>query len=36
MEEQGNLFVGFLWGALLSLPLWIAFFGWVKMILHFL
>ncbi|ETI68595.1 hypothetical protein BAVI_11824 [Neobacillus vireti LMG 21834] len=34
MKEQGNFFTGLLWGTTLSIPLWMAFFGWVKIILH--
>jgi hypothetical protein len=36
MDKQGNFSVGLMWGASLSVPLWLAFFGWVKIILSFL
>jgi hypothetical protein len=36
MDEQGNLLVGVLWGTSLSVPLWLAFFGWVKLIMRFI
>lgn len=35
MDKQGNLLVGLFWGTSLSIPLWIAFFGWLKLIIHF-
>ncbi|TWE01238.1 hypothetical protein FB550_106296 [Neobacillus bataviensis] len=35
MDEQGNLLVGLLWGTSLSVPLWIAFIGWMKLLLQF-
>lgn len=34
MEENGNFSIGLLWGTSLSVPLWIAFFGWIKLIIH--
>ena len=36
MEHEGNLFEGVLWGTLLSMPLWLAIIGWVKITLSFL
>lgn len=36
MDEQGNLLVGLLWGTSLSVPLWIALFGWIKLVTHFI
>jgi hypothetical protein len=36
MDEEGKILVGLIWGTSLSIPLWIAFFGWIKIILHFL
>lgn len=30
--KDGNFFKGFVWACALSIPLWIAFFGWIKMI----
>ena len=33
MEEQENFFEGFIWGTALSIPLWLALFGWIKIIL---
>lgn len=38
MEERGNFLTGLLWGTSLSVPLWIAFIGWIKLmikLLHF-
>jgi len=35
MEKQDHFLVGLLWGTSLSIPLWIAFLGWVKIILGF-
>lgn len=32
MEEQGDFLIGFMWGAPLSVLLWIAFFGWLKLV----
>jgi hypothetical protein len=32
MKEDGNFVAGVYWGTLLSVPLWLAFFGWVKII----
>jgi len=33
MEENTNqLAVGMVWGTTLSIPLWIAFFGWIKLL----
>lgn len=35
MEENTNqLAVGMVWGTTLSIPLWIAFFGWLKLLSH--
>ena len=34
MDEQGNLLVGLLWGTSLSVPLWLAFFGWIKLVIQ--
>ena len=36
MEKQENFGVGLLWGTTLSIPLWIAFFGWMKLMIHLL
>jgi hypothetical protein len=33
-ENDGNFFKGLFWGATLSVPLWLSFFGWVKLILE--
>lgn len=34
MEEANpNVFKGLLWGTALSIPLWLSFFGWVKVVL---
>jgi hypothetical protein len=35
MEEKGNFFAGLLWGTTLSVPLWIAFLGWIKIVIGF-
>ncbi len=32
MEEQRNFLKGLKWGVIISIPLWISFFGWLKMI----
>jgi hypothetical protein len=33
MEENTNpLAMGMVWGTTLSIPLWIAFFGWIKLL----
>jgi hypothetical protein len=32
MEQEGNFGIGMVWGISLSIPLWIAFFGWVQLI----
>jgi hypothetical protein len=34
MEEEGNFLVGLIWGTSLSIPLWIAFLGWIRIILQ--
>ncbi len=31
-DEEGNLFIGLFWGMIFSIPLWISFFGWVKLV----
>ncbi|WP_157950913.1 hypothetical protein [Peribacillus acanthi] len=31
-----NLFKGLLWGTALSIPLWLSFFGWLKLFIGFL
>ncbi len=36
MDEQGNFAYGLVWGTSLSVPLWIAFFGWIKLIIRFI
>lgn len=33
MNREGNFAVGFSWGISLSIPLWISFFGWIKLII---
>ena len=35
MDKQENFFGGLLWGVALSIPLWIAFVGWIKLLLGF-
>jgi hypothetical protein len=32
MKEDGNMMIGLFCGTLLSIPLWISIFGWVKII----
>jgi hypothetical protein len=32
-EENGSLVKGMVWGTALSLPLWIAILGWVRLFL---
>jgi hypothetical protein len=36
MDKHGNIAFGLLWGTSLSVPLWMAFFGWIKIITHLL
>lgn len=36
MEKEHNFYIGMLWGTSLSIPLWLAFFGWIKLIAAFL
>jgi hypothetical protein len=36
MEHEGNFGMGFSWGVTLSIPLWISFLGWIKLLLHLL
>jgi hypothetical protein len=36
MNEEGNFLVGLLWGTSLSVPLWLAFIGWIKIISYYL
>ena len=36
MERQANFAIGLFWGASLSVPLRIAFFGWLRLMLHYL
>ncbi|SIQ21670.1 hypothetical protein SAMN05878482_101664 [Peribacillus simplex] len=33
-ENEGNFFKGLLFGTSLSIPLWISFFGWIKLIIN--
>jgi hypothetical protein len=35
-ETEGNFFLGLFWGGMISIPLWISFFGWVKLVIRFL
>lgn len=30
MQQEENLPRAMLWGILLSIPLWVSFFGWIK------
>ncbi|SMQ75989.1 hypothetical protein SAMN05444673_2601 [Bacillus sp. OV166] len=34
--EEGNFLKGLLFGTSLSIPLWISFLGWLKMIIQLL
>ncbi len=34
MEEQANFFNGLKWGVIISIPLWISFFGWIKLFIN--
>ena len=34
MEAQGNFLVGLFWGTTLCIPLWIAFIGWLKLLIN--
>lgn len=34
--EEGNFLKGLTWGIMLSIPLWLSFFGWIKIIRSFL
>jgi hypothetical protein len=33
MKEEGNFTTGLFWGTTLSIPLWISFVGWIKIII---
>ncbi|MDQ0225537.1 hypothetical protein J2S02_001881 [Metabacillus niabensis] len=33
MQEE-NFFKGMVWATLLSIPLWLSFFGWIKMTIN--
>lgn len=30
MTEEQNMIKGLIWGSILSVPLWVSIFGWVK------
>lgn len=32
--QEGNFMKGLLVGASMSIPLWISFFGWLKIMIH--
>ena len=32
-QEEGNFAKGMVWGVSLSIPLWIALFGWAKIVM---
>ncbi|SES06037.1 hypothetical protein SAMN05518684_10755 [Salipaludibacillus aurantiacus] len=32
MNREGNFFVGLIYGIGFSIPLWMSFFGWIKLI----
>ncbi|MDQ0482423.1 hypothetical protein QO000_001392 [Alkalihalobacillus hemicentroti] len=33
-HEEGNFTKGMVWGVSLSIPLWIAVFGWAKLVMR--
>ena len=33
-QEEGNFAKGFIWAVSLSIPLWIAVFGWAKIAMN--
>ena len=33
--EKNRLLIGMLWGTMLSVPLWLSAFGWVKIVAFF-
>lgn len=35
MEEQTNFFNGLKWGVIISIPLWVSFLGWLKLLINF-
>jgi hypothetical protein len=35
-ETESHFFQGLFWGSLLSIPLWLSFFGWVKLIIAYI
>jgi hypothetical protein len=35
-ETETNFFKGLFWGSILSIPLWLSFFGWVKLMIDFI
>lgn len=35
MMHEENFFKGMLWASLLSIPLWVSFFGWLKLTVRF-
>ncbi|MDQ0857628.1 hypothetical protein QFZ72_001107 [Bacillus sp. V2I10] len=35
LMQDTNFFKGMIWATILSVPLWVAFFGWMKMILSY-
>ncbi|HYK73581.1 MAG TPA: hypothetical protein VEV44_10785 [Pseudoneobacillus sp.] len=32
-DKHAGFFKGFFWGMLLSVPLWLSLFGWLKMLI---
>lgn len=30
-KHEGNLLKGLMWGVTMSIPLWVSFFGWIKL-----
>ncbi len=32
--QEENFFKGMVWATLLSIPLWLSFFGWIKMTIN--
>jgi hypothetical protein len=33
MNREGNFALGFSWAVTLSIPLWISFLGWIKLVM---
>ncbi|MCM3597744.1 hypothetical protein M4D55_18405 [Metabacillus idriensis] len=35
LMQDANFFKGMIWATVLSIPLWVSFFGWMKIILSY-